>query len=255
MTALSPSEHQHWQENGWIVLEQALAPGIAALLDAWVSSIATPAGVDDRRLHYFEQTKNGRALCRTERFIEDHPGFEALTTRGILRELAGELLGEPAMLYKEKINHKLAGGAGFAPHQDATAYAFVNKHVTCLVAIDAMTTDNGCLEFARFDKCELLPGDGDGCISPVVAGDLRWQPVPVPAGAVLYFTSHAPHRSAPNLTDRPRRALYLTYNAASEGDRRYEYYLERDRAITASALSGGKARISTIGHFLGRKAD
>ena len=255
MTTLSPHQQQHWQENGWIVLEHALPPAIPAVLDTWVASIATPAGADDRRLHYFEQTENGRALCRTERFIEDHAGFEALITRGILRELAGELLGEPALLYKEKINHKLAGGAGFAPHQDATAYAFVNKHVTCLVAIDAMTADNGCLEFARFEKHELLPDDGDGCISPAVARNFDWQPVPVPAGAVLYFTSHAPHRSAPNHTDKPRRALYLTYNAASEGDRRNDYYLERDRAIAANAQSGGKARISTIGHFLGHKAD
>lgn len=255
MSALSSEQHEHWQNNGWILLEHALPPPISAVLDSWVASVARPASNDDSRLHYFERTEHGRTLCRTERFIEDHAGFEALTTRGVLRELASELVGEPAVLYKEKINYKLPDGAGFAPHQDATAYAFVRKHVTCLVAIDVMTVDNGCLEFARFTKRELLADDGDGCISPTLARGLEWQPVPMPAGAVLFFTSHVPHRSGPNRTGMPRRALYLTYNAASEGDRRHDYYQERDRSLAASAQIGGTARISTIGHFLGRKAD
>ena len=61
-------------------------------------------------------------------------------------DAASALLGEPAVLYKEKVNYKLPGGAGYAPHQDAPAYPFVAKHVSCLVAIDDAGIDNGCLE-------------------------------------------------------------------------------------------------------------
>jgi len=53
--------------------------------------------------------------------------------------IAGALLGEPAVLYKEKINYKLAGGAGYAPHQDAPAYPFIDVHVSCMVAVDDST--------------------------------------------------------------------------------------------------------------------
>ena len=35
----------------------------------------------------------------------------ALLTEGLLPELAGALLGGPAVLYKEKVNYKAPGGA------------------------------------------------------------------------------------------------------------------------------------------------
>ena len=51
-------------------------------------------------------------------------------------ETASALLVEQAVLYKEKINYKLVGGAGYAPHQDAPAYPFIATHVSCMVAVD-----------------------------------------------------------------------------------------------------------------------
>ena len=38
---------------------------------------------------------------------------------GRVIEAVGELLGEPAVLYKEKINYKYPGGGGYAAHQEA----------------------------------------------------------------------------------------------------------------------------------------
>ena len=63
--------------------------------------------------------------------------------------------------------------------------------------------------------------------------------------------------SGPNRTSTPRRTLYLTYNAFSEGDLRQAYYTDRDRQLselTSEKASGKGARISTIGHFLGERA-
>ena len=67
------------------------------------------------------------------------------------------------------------------------------------------------------------------------------------AGETLWFHSRTPHRSGPNLGPTPRRALYPTYNALSEGDLRAAYY-EQKR---------GRARrrrrpVSLIGDFQGR---
>ena len=77
--------------------------------------------------------------------------------------------------------------------------------------------------------------------------------MPLRAGAAIFFTSHVPHRSGPNLSPKPRRAIYITYNAASEGDRRDTYYREREKAI-AGVPATETVRISNIGHFLGRTA-
>ena len=46
-------------------------------------------------------------------------------------------------------------------------------------------------------------------------------------GDVLFFDSYLPHRSAQNHSHVPRRALYVTYNRLSEGDRRADYFADK----------------------------
>ena len=136
---------------------------------------------------------------------------------GTLLDVAGRLLGEPAVLYKEKINYKLPGGAGYSAHQDAPAYPMISAHVSAMIAIDDADETNGGLEVVSDHFDAVLPTDDRGCIEPAVAASLDWRPVAVPAGSTLWFHSRTPHRSAANRSSRPRRALYPTYNAASEG--------------------------------------
>src|SRR5262249_12426780 len=152
-----------------------------------------------------------------------------------------------------KINYKLPGGAGYAPHQDAPAYRFVDVHVSCMVAVDDATLDNGCLEVVSRAHAELLPTDDAGCIRADVVERLAWEPVEVRAGETLWFHSRTPHRSGPNASPVPRRALYPTYNAASEGDQRAAYY-DRKRAelAGAGAAAGDRVPVSLIGDFQGR---
>jgi ectoine hydroxylase-related dioxygenase (phytanoyl-CoA dioxygenase family) len=198
-------------------------------------------------------TDDGPKLCRSENFIPFHTGLRTLLTSGALVDTASALLREPAVLYKEKINYKLAGGAGYSPHQDAPAYPMIDTHVSAMVAVDDAGPDNGGLEVVSgcFDR--VLPVDERGCIRADIAATLEWQPVPLAAGQTLWFHSRTPHRSSANLSSGPRRALYPTYNAAREGDLRAAYY-EAKRAAFAAAPEGDRARVSLIGDFEGRPA-
>ena len=181
-----------------------------------------------------------------------HDGLRALLCDGAILGAATALLGEQAVLYKEKINYKLAGGAGFAPHQDAPAYRFVETHVSCMVAVDDATTANGCLEVASGQHHELLPTDESGCIRADIVDALIWDPVEVRAGQTLWFHSRTPHRSGPNLSATPRRALYPTYNAAAEGDLRSDYYRQKQVELLAAEGAGDRVAVSLIGDFQGR---
>lgn len=240
----------HFRATGWLRV-RALDAGGVAELRSWADEIASWPDDGAGWLHHRELTDDGPKLCRSENFVPFHAGLRALLTGGVLVDVASALLGEPAVLYKEKINYKLPGGAGYAPHQDAPAYPFVDAHVSCMVAIDDARVDNGCLEVASGMHGALLPTDAAGCIRADVARSLRWEPVEVRAGEVLWFHSRTPHRSGPNRSDRPRRALYPTYNAASEGDRRAEYYA-RKQATLAAAPAGTRVQVSLIGDFQGR---
>ena len=245
---LGPEAVEHFRSTGW-VLTEPFDPQVTAELRDWVDEVAAwpdEIGV----MHHRELTDHGPQLCRTENFLPFHAGLRDLLTRGELLDTASMLLGERAVLYKEKINYKLIGGAGFAPHQDAPAYRFVDTHVSCLVAIDDVTVDNGCLEVVSGMHQEVLPMNERGCIREDLAERFEWMPVPMWAGQTLWFHSRTPHRSGPNTSMMSRRAMYPTYNALREGDLRDAYYEQKLAEFAQDA--DGMGRISLIGDFEGR---
>lgn len=50
----------------------------------------------------------------------------------------------------------------------------------------------------------------------------------------MIFGAYLAHRSGENKTDNSRQAVYLTYNAASEGDLRDHYYTEKRKLFPPS---------------------
>lgn len=136
------------------------------------------------------------------------------------------------LLFKDKINYKLARGNGFGAHLDAPAYDHIGKidHLTANVAVDEATPENGCLEVVPGShrmNVELQPGKG-GHISEAWENSQAWVKVPLKPGDILIFGSHLAHRSGPNNTDESRRSIYATYHCVSDGtDLRDRYYVDR----------------------------
>lgn len=258
---VTKEQTEFFDRNGWLLTTPFDADRVAAIR-SWVDEVAgwpdAPGGSGTQSgngwLHYREKTVHGPRLCRTENFIPHHEGLRSLLTSGALVETASALLGEPAVLYKEKINYKLAGGAGYAPHQDAPAYRFVDVHVSCMIAIDDSRIENGCLEVVSAMHRELLDVDDRGCIAPEIVARMEWQPVEVRAGEVLWFHSLAPHRSGPNTSPDDRRAIYPTYNARREGDLREAYYAQKLAEFAAAPADGTRVQVSLIGDFEGTPA-
>ena len=238
-----------FNRHGWVVVD-SLGSVTTEQLQTWVDEVAGWPD-DGAWLHYREMTPTGPRLCRTENFVPYHDGLRALLCEGAMLSDASALLGELALLYKEKINYKAAGGAGYAPHQDAPAYRFVETHISCLVAIDDADETNGCLEVVSGAHHEVLATDDEGCIRADIVATLEWQPVPTPAGSTLWFHSRTPHRSGPNTSDRDRRALYPTYNAAREGDLRDAYYRQKLDEF-ARTPAEGRVQVSLINDFQGQ---
>lgn len=249
---LDAGQRAAFERDGYIVLRRALTAPRVEEVAAMVDQVATWATSAGQGLHHFEQTDTGPALARSEDLIGHHPGLRSLLTEGLVPDLAGELLGEPAALYKEKVNYKQPGGAGFAPHQDAPAYRFVDFHVSCMLPLEPATEASGCLWVADGRPREVLAMDGLRGLSDEVVAGLDWHPVELAPGDLLWFDSLVPHRSGTNVTDQARRALYLTYNAASAGDFRATYY--EDKQATFAGLDGeaDRARLSITDDFLGR---
>ncbi|MGA0356675.1 MAG: phytanoyl-CoA dioxygenase family protein [Ilumatobacteraceae bacterium] len=250
MRGLTPATIDRWRSDGFLHIEGHLDGPALTHLRERTDRLAELGDGESGVLQHYERTESGVRICRSEHLLEFDPDMREVIIGEVMLSIASRLLGEPAVLYKEKVNYKLAGGAGFAPHQDAPAYPFIDTHLTCMVAIDDATEANGCLEMVRGMHGEILPMDDDGCIRPDVVSSMEWVSVPVRAGDLLWFHSRAPHRSAANRSDADRRALFCTYNAAAEGDLRSRYYEEKFHRFS-ERHEGKRTRVSLIGDFQG----
>ena len=199
--------------------------------------------------HYAEQTEHGPAICRTENVSACRPDVRALVD-GPLRAIASAHLGTDATAFKDKVNYKQPGGAGFLPHQDRHAYPDAPDLVSLLVAIDACTEASGCLWIAP-GVDHLLPTDDRGVVEAHVTDALDWEMVELAPGDALVIDGWLPHWSDANRTDAARRVLVASYAPAGSGYTRDGYYSKRAAEMAASTAADGRFRISTHADFAG----
>ena len=232
------------------VLERGALDAVAtrALAAAATEIAAWPAGSHVWG-HYAEETASGPAICRTENVSACHPAVAALVD-GPLLTIASERLDAPAAAFKDKINYKQPGGAGFRPHQDAVAYPGVPRVVSVLVAIDECSRTSGCLWLASGVDA-VLPVDERGVVRADVCDGLIWEAAELAPGDAVVLDGFAPHYSEANASARERRVLVASYTRADAGYDRATYYARRDEAMTASTERDGRFRISTLADFAG----
>ena len=173
--------------------------------------------------------KDRQVIQRVEDFCPFHAGFDGLIRTGSLINTAAALLGAPLTLFKDKINFKAPGGGGFESHQDQQAgwSRYAPLFITVLVSIDAATVENGCLEIADMPRPTAIIGAEWEPLTAAQLQGIRFMPLPTRPGDVVFFDSYVVHRSQPNLTEHGRRVLYVTYNRASDGDHRAQYYADK----------------------------
>lgn len=230
---LSEEQKNHWAVHGYIILPDFFSTHIKDRLSNWCNELTSWPETPGKWMKYFETNQRAeRQLCRVENFIDYHPQMDEVARGERTTQLVSDLMGEPAVIFKEKINYKFPNGGGFKPHQDAPAFISFNQkfHITMMVAIDGCTLENGCLQVVAggANKPEILPQEKDGSINSAIAAKLQWTPIECKTGDVILFDSYLPHYSEPNRSQGSRRAIFITYNKVSEGgSMRNAYYADK----------------------------
>ncbi|MCE0722860.1 MULTISPECIES: phytanoyl-CoA dioxygenase family protein [Legionella] len=231
---LSEAQQSFWQKQGFVLLQDFLLITLKHHLQTWCDELTSWPETPGKWMKYFEKNaQGGRQLCRVENFIDYHKGMYEVANGSRTLNLVSSLMGEQASIFKEKINYKFPGGGGFKPHQDAPAFISFNQrfHITMMVAIDDCTLENGCLHVVKggANKPVILPQEADGSIKTEIAETFQWTPIECKTGDVILFDSYLPHYSEANRSNKPRRAIFITFSRLSEGGAKREAYYQDKR--------------------------
>jgi ectoine hydroxylase-related dioxygenase (phytanoyl-CoA dioxygenase family) len=128
-------------------------------------------------------------------------------------DVVEDLMGPNVKLYTDQVFMKPpfhGGEQGW--HQDSSTWRFFasHDHVTCWIAIDEATEENGCLRYLPgTHKCGFVDRER----VPVLVEQLRDTAVPVPRrpGYGVFHHALTLHSSGPNTTPHRRRGLVLHY--------------------------------------------
>jgi 2-aminoethylphosphonate dioxygenase len=231
MPVVTDDQLEAFERDGYLVMRGGFDAGEMARIARWTDELVAMPETSGRQWVFHEKSLKGDGrdlISRIENITPFHDGFAELAE--VLRAPVGQLLGEEAMLFKEKINFKMPGGDGFKPHQDSQAGwdAYADFFISVLVSIDEATVENGCLQLcAGHHKRGLFQ-----LWEPLTEKDMQgmaFKHLPTKPGDLVFFDCYAPHASDPNLTERTRRLYYATYNRKSAGDHMARYYADKHK--------------------------
>lgn len=190
---------------------------------------------DGKEMAYYESNvkNNERILARVEKAVDYHSEIRIITESKKLMACLEDLMREKCVLFKDKINYKKPGGSGWAPHQDVQARwdDFARYFMNALITIDDNDVNNGCLQIAPGHHKRKLIGEYDTQLQEKDLEGMHFIPIPASKGDVVFFDGYTPHKSDPNLSNRLRKNIYLTYNRISEGDHRIEYFARKRKEL------------------------
>jgi 2-aminoethylphosphonate dioxygenase len=230
--ALTSDQLRAFDRDGFLVVRGAFSGAEVATYSDAIEALASRPPEVGRQMVYFEDSRTApasRVLSRIEKFVEYDAALSNVVFDGRIVGPASQLLGDRAVLFKDKINFKMPGGAGFTPHQDIQPGwdHYAPYFLSVLIAIDGNTIENGCLELTAGHHRRGLIGRHWEPLEGAELDGLEFVPYPMAPGDIAFFDCFTPHQSQPNRTDRPRRNLYLTFNRAADGDLRDQYFADK----------------------------
>lgn len=225
-TKTDPNQLRAYREDGFIVLPSFFDSQRINAVRAEAESLRNRSDlVDPRNLRCRfmpDVRKNGRTVFEVfDPIIDLSPACESLARDPALLEVLRAIYGEPASLFKDKLIYKPSGARGYGIHQDWIAWpGFPRSFLTVLIALDEADATNGCTSvFAGMHRYGCLAAE-DGEYHQFSPEDMGTAPridLILAPGDIAIFTGFTPHCSEPNLSDRDRRQLFLSYNAQSDG--------------------------------------
>lgn len=226
--ALTDRQFEQYQTDGYVVVEDVLSEaevsGLKTRLREYVRGDREAEGFErmlEPAVDPAEFDREGDPVRKFEGVgmaREDDVFADLATHEGIL-EVVTQLQGPNLKLLRCAGMLKPPGvGSAKKFHQDAAYYPIhPMDHVTVWVALDGATTENGCMQVvpgAHTDgllKHEAEAYDTDITVAERDYDESDTEALPMDPGDALFQHCLLPHYTAPNESDRWRRAMIVAY--------------------------------------------
>jgi ectoine hydroxylase-related dioxygenase (phytanoyl-CoA dioxygenase family) len=245
--------HEAWTRDGFVVVRNLFTPQEIALVgtEADAVRIEYQSLVNTQNIRCRWQDNLFTGECQFDAFdpiIDLSPRCRSLAYDSRLFAILERLYREPACLFKDKLIYKLPGAKGYGLHQDWIAWErFPRSFLSVLIPLDAADCDNGCtIVYPGYhQRGPLTPTDGAYRELPAESVDEATAvPLVLQPGDIAIFSGFTPHRSDPNLSDRPRRQLYFSYTQTSDGgELREQHYRDFHQWLRIKYAEYGKHEV------------
>ncbi len=252
---LSDDQVRFFHDNGYLVGMRVLTDDQVNALGGELAGLMDPAHPGHALFYEFhsnESTEPSTVLFHALGAWRVAPGFHDLLWNPAFVMPASQLLGGAVRFWHDQLFCKPARHGGVvAWHQDYSYWTRTQPiaHLTCWIALDDATVENGCLQYVPGShKWDLLPkpalaGTMDA-IQSVLSEEQKaaFRPVAVelPRGYAAFHHPLMLHGSSANRSDRPRRGAVI--NVVRDGVRSAtdEPLLQGVPAVPAGQPLGGR---------------
>ena len=225
MSGLSPTELETYRKNGFLIWPGRFASAVRRLCAA-VDEMLEPHVLGAHHPANPRLDFDGESLKMVEPCLDISPALAAFARSAEVQQIFMCIFeGATPVLFEDKVHMKLPteevvqsfGGTGAFPwHQDRVFWSTHSSRLASLViSLDDATEANGALQLLSHPPSagELPHNPGLHFPLELLASPDNKLAVPttavLPAGSAVLFDCMTPHASLPNVSDTPRRSLFL----------------------------------------------
>jgi len=204
---LTQSEKEQLDREGYVVFENFLSPQQLEAFRAVLERLTVEEGEDAGK----EQHKEA-GTDRVADLANKDPIFDSCYIHPRVLSAATHMLGNDIKLFAFSSRTALPGEGGQQFHKDGFQQPDKpGEYHLCNTVwlLDDFTTENGATRIVP--GSHLVPGIPPEIAAEPMAAHPNEIQVTAPAGSVIIFNSHLLHSGTKNTTEKPRRAMFVTY--------------------------------------------
>jgi ectoine hydroxylase-related dioxygenase (phytanoyl-CoA dioxygenase family) len=222
-----------YEANGFVVIPDVLNPSqlseLRTMVDRAMDGTIKPdrvPGLDDFQIQWEPTVQNDPTVPRRDKIrvifhlTHTHSYFWKLATSDTMLDAVENLIGPDIKFYTDQMFCKPAKHGSEVPwHHDSAYWPDAEPNLlSCWLAIDDVTIQNGCVRFIPGSHKSYTPhhkivttNPNNITCQPGTVDPDREVPVEIKAGSMSIHHSLCVHRSLPNMSDRSRRGLVMIY--------------------------------------------